>query len=76
MQHITEEDVGKSVVNQTGEKIGTVSGVQGGTAYVDPDPGLGDSIKAKLGWDDPSSDDFQLEEQNIESVMDDEIRLR
>lgn len=76
VRNLTEDDVGKSVVNRTGEKIGTVSGVQGERAYVDPDPGLTDTIKAKLGWDDPDSDDFQLEGEHIESMTDEEIRLR
>lgn len=76
MRHnITEEDEGKKVVGSTGDKIGIVSSVRGGTAYVDPDPGLTDNIKSKLGWGDVDQDDYPLDESNIESVTDDEIRL-
>lgn len=76
MRHnITEEDEGKKVVGSTGDEIGIVSSVRGGTAYVDPDPGLTDSIKSKLGWGDADTDDYPLDESNVESVTDDEIRL-
>lgn len=76
MQHnITEEDEGKKVVGSGGEEIGIVSSVRGGTAYVDPDPGLTDSIKSKLGWGDVDQEDYPLNESNIQSVTDDEIRL-
>jgi hypothetical protein len=73
--NITDEDEGKKVVDATGEKIGIVSGVRGGTAYVDPDPGLAENLKSRLGWGDVDQDDYPLEESHIETVMDDEIRL-
>ena len=76
MQHnLTEEDEGKKVVGATGEEIGIVSGVRGGTAYVDPDPGLTDNLKSRLGWGDVDQDDYPLDDAHIESVTDDEIRL-
>lgn len=74
--NITEEDEGKSVVNSTGEKIGMVTGVKSGTAYVDPDPGITDSIRSKLGWSDIDQDDFALQADRVETVTDDEIRLK
>jgi hypothetical protein len=48
-QTITEKDEGKRVIDSDGNEIGLVSGVRGGTAYVDPDPGIGDTILSKLG---------------------------
>lgn len=76
MQHnITEEDEGKKVIGATGDEIGIVSGVRGGTAYVDPDPGLTDSLKSRLGWGDVDQEDYPLEDAHIERVTDDEIHL-
>lgn len=72
---ITEEEKGKDVVDGNGEKIGIISGVRGGTAYVDPDPGITDRFKSMLGWDDVDSEDYPLDTTNIETITDDEVRL-
>jgi hypothetical protein len=73
--NLTAEDEGKAVVDSNGDKIGIVSGVRGGTAYVDPDPDLTDSLKSRLGWGDVDQDDYPLDDSQIETVTDDEIRL-
>lgn len=76
MEHnLTETDEGKDVVDENGDKIGIVSSVRGGTAYVDPDPGLTDSLKSRLGWGDVDQDDYPLNDSQIQTVTDDEIRL-
>lgn len=75
MPTITDDDEGKTVVNQQGESIGLVSGVRGGKAYVDPDPGLADKIKSKLGWEDVDEDDYHLDDDQIDTITDDEVRL-
>jgi hypothetical protein len=74
--NITESDEGKTVVDETGEDVGIVTEVQHDTAYVEPDPGLTDELKAKLGWGDVGEETFPLQETRIESVTEDEIRLR
>lgn len=74
--NMTEDDEGKAVVDSTGEKIGMVTGVEGGTAYVDPDPGITDSIRSTLGWSDVDQDDFALQGDRIDTITDDEVRLR
>ena len=75
MEHLTEDDVGKTVRNQHGDEIGRVTGVEGHMMMVDPDPNLDDSIKARFGWEDPDADDYRLEMDEVETVTDDEIRL-
>lgn len=75
-QTITEKDEGKRVVDSNGNKVGLVSGVRGGTAYVDPDPGIGDTILSKLGWDNIDDDDYPLNTSEIDRITDDEIRLK
>lgn len=72
---LTESDKGKDVINATGETIGRVVDVQHGTAHVDPDPGLTDTIMSKLGWSESDEDTYQLDSSAIDSVTDDEIRI-
>jgi hypothetical protein len=73
---ITEDDEGKNVVDAHGEKVGMVSEVRNGTAYVNADPGITDSIRSKLGWGDASKDDYALKSTRVDTVTDDEIRLK
>ena len=75
-KHVTDDDQGKAVVDSNGQKIGMVTEVRSGTAYVNADPGLTDTIRSKLGWGDADEDDYALEENRIHTVTDDEIRLK
>jgi hypothetical protein len=74
--HPTDEDEGKKVVNTTGEKIGLVTEVRDGTAMVNPDPGIADTITSKLGWGDADEGDYELQSNRIHTITDDEIRLK
>lgn len=73
---ITDDEVGKDIVNADGEKIGMVTEVRHGTAYVDPDPSLTDKLMAKLGWEHTDDEAYPLQKSQIEEITDDEIRLR
>lgn len=75
MVQFSETDEGKSVVVDD-EKVGIVSEVRHGTAYVDPDPGVTDKIKAKLDWGEADEDTYPLQEEVVDTVTDDEIRVR
>ncbi|WP_458188357.1 PRC-barrel domain containing protein [Haladaptatus sp. NG-WS-4] len=75
VSEITDDDEGKKVVDQNGDEVGIVSDVEHGTAYVEPDPGLTDKVKSKLGWGDRDEDTYPLQEEAISSVTDDQIRL-
>lgn len=70
-----DDDVGKSVVNAAGEEVGLVTAVEHGTAHVEPDPGITDTIKATLGWEGTNEDTYPLQEHAVDRVTDDEIRL-
>lgn len=76
MVELTKDDDGKNVVNADGEVVGLVTVVRNGTAYVDPEPTITDRLIARLGWDDVDEEDYRLEQSEIESVTDDEIRLK
>ena len=74
----TEDDEGKSVVDVHGDTVGLIEDVENGTAYVDPDPGLAEKIKSRLGWSDEDATDadtFALPDQYVDSITDDEVRL-
>ena len=73
---LSSEDEGKDVVDETGEQIGIVATVQGDTAYVDPQPGVTDRLKARLGWGDHGGDDYPIEAAQIADVTDDEVVVR
>lgn len=52
----TNEDEGKSVFDADREKVGVVVEVRDGDAFVEPEPSLGDELRAKLDWGDPDPD--------------------
>ncbi|WP_418285713.1 PRC-barrel domain containing protein [Halorubrum sp. DTA46] len=72
---LSDNEEGKAVVNKAGEKVGMVAQVKGNRAHVDPDPGITDTIKSKLGWADTDEDMYPIDESDIESINDDEVQL-
>jgi len=72
---LTESDEGKNVVNADGDTIGRVISVGHGKVHVDPDPGLADMIRSKLGWGDADEENYQLDASSIKIVSDNEIHL-
>ena len=75
MAQFSDSDEGKSVM-MGDEKVGMITQVEHGTAYVDPDAGITDRIKASLDWGDRDEDTYPLEESRVDSITDDEVRLR
>lgn len=75
MVQATDDDEGKRVVRGE-ETVGRVVEVEHGTPYVDPDPGITETLKAKLGWAEADDEAYPLQDQTIEEVTDDEIRIR
>lgn len=73
---LTDDDAGKSVVDANGDKVGIISEVRGGTAYVDPDPGITDRVRSMLDWGEADQDTYPLREESIDTVTGDEVRLR
>ncbi len=74
-RELTARDEGKPVVDSNGEQLGVVSAVEDERAYIDPDPGLADNIRAQLGWGNPDDDAYPLPQGRITEIADDEIRL-
>ncbi|ELY74554.1 hypothetical protein [Natrinema pallidum] len=71
----TDDDIGKRVVNANGDEVGMVVDIEHGTAHVEPDPGITDSIKATLGWSDSGERTYPLQTEAVSRVTDDEIHL-
>ncbi|MDQ2049188.1 PRC-barrel domain containing protein [Natronolimnohabitans sp. A-GB9] len=71
----TEDDEGKRVVDADGETVGIIESVEAGTPHVAPDPGVTDTIKSKLGWGEADDETYRLDENNVESVTGDEVRI-
>lgn len=69
----TEDAEGKTVVNAYGEEVGVVSAVRDGTLYVEPDPGLTETVASTLGWSD-TDDAHPIEAERIERI-DDEVEI-
>lgn len=74
----TAEDEGSSVFDADREKIGVVTEVRDGTAYVEPEPSLTEEFKAKLDWGNHEADEdaYALRAEWIEQVEEGEILLR
>ena len=74
---LTADDKDKSVVMADGTRVGTVSDVHDGQARVTPDENadLTEVVKSALGWDD-ADDTHELQNDDIENITDEEIRLR
>lgn len=75
MAQFSEDDQGKAVV-MGDEKVGMIQRVEGGRAYVDPDPGITDQVKATLDWGDMDEDTYPLQDDRVDTITDDEVRLR
>jgi len=75
MANFTENDEGKPVVMDD-EKVGMISRVEHGTAHVKPDAGITDKIKATLDWGEDDEDTYPLSEDRVDTITDDEVRLR
>lgn len=71
----TDDDVGKNVINAEGDEIGIIADVDHGTAHVEPNPGITDTIKAKLGWGG-TDDAYPLQESSVADVTADEVHLQ
>ncbi|MFC4542776.1 PRC-barrel domain containing protein [Halosolutus amylolyticus] len=75
-ERLTKADEGKRVLNTDGTEIGRIVAVEEGRGYVDPDPTIVDTIRAKLGWGEAGDDAHPLDEGSIQEITDDEIYLR
>ncbi len=70
---LSTDEQGKDVVDDSGQQVGMVAEVDGQTAYIDPEPGLTDRLKARLDWGGHGDDDYPVDASQIKEITDDEI---
>lgn len=75
MASFTDDDTGKTVRTPDGATVGQVATVEEGTAYVETDPGILDSVKAALGWEGDRDGAVAVEPDEVAEVTDDTVRL-
>ncbi|WP_254542876.1 hypothetical protein [Halomarina pelagica] len=76
MVALSSDEKGKVLVDAEGEALGVVTGVEDGVAFVDLDPGVGETILAGLGHDEADADDVAVEADLVADVTETEVRLR
>lgn len=72
----TDDDKGKTVVDAGETTLGLVTGVEGDTIYVDPDPGLMDSLMSDLGWGQGTDEEYTVHEDAVDTKTDEKIYLQ
>lgn len=72
---LTDDEVGKTVVDAAGKELGIVAKVDADRAFVDPNPSVAEHVLAKLGVEGEDDEDYLVTEDMLERV-DDEIVLR
>ncbi|MFD1564765.1 hypothetical protein ACFR99_14585 [Haloarchaeobius amylolyticus] len=70
---LTHDEQGKDVIDDSGQQIGMVAEVEGQTAYIDPEPGLTDRLKARLDWGGHGDEDYPVDASQIKEITDDEV---
>ena len=69
---LSDDEIGKTVVDASGESVGTVTGAEAETLRVEPDPNLVERLLAKLGWGEGEQ---HVSAEAIEEIREDEIVL-
>jgi len=72
---LTEDDVGKTVVDVEDKELGIVAKVDGSRAAVDPNPSVAEQVLASLGWEGEDDEDYVVTKDMLERV-DNEVVLR
>jgi hypothetical protein len=72
----TDDDEGKEVVNESGDEIGVVEAVEDGSAHVNPNPDILDSVSSKLGWGEADEDTYRLDDGRVERITENQVVVR
>lgn len=71
----TADDVGKTVEDSGGTKIGVVSSVEDDTALVEPDHDAIESIKSGPGWNLNTDETVPVGPDSVDAITDEVVRL-
>ena len=75
MTTFTEDDIGKSVENAVGDEIGVITDVDRETAYVDPEPGMINTIKAVFDWEGSADETVPLADDAVKNITADTVQI-
>ena len=65
---VSEDDEGKTVVDDAGDTVGRVAEVRGDTLYVDPHSGFFERLEAALGWESNDDDTYPITTDQIAEI--------
>lgn len=72
---ITDDDQGKIVVGEDGERVGVVTDVENDILYVEPNAGFLERLEAALGLESHDEDTYPVTADQIQSIDDDKVVL-
>ncbi|NLV08833.1 hypothetical protein ACAH01_01825 [Halomicrobium sp. HM KBTZ05] len=77
MSVLSTADEGKFLMDNEAEQIGVVTEVDPDeqVAYVEPDPGIAESVIQGFGFGDADEDDIEVPADSVETVTDTELRV-
>ncbi|ODR81873.1 hypothetical protein BG842_24220 [Haladaptatus sp. W1] len=73
---LTEDDQGKRVIEADGTAVGMVTEVRHGTAHVEADPSVVETLQTELDTGGNNENTYAFSEGDIERIEDDTIVLR
>lgn len=73
---LTDDEVGKKVIDAEGKELGIVAKVEGKRASVDPNPSVAEHLLAKIGWEGEDEEDYLVTEDMLETIDDDNVILQ
>ncbi|MDG5819177.1 hypothetical protein [Natronococcus sp. A-GB7] len=73
---LSDDDVGKKVIDAEDKELGIVAKVEDGRASVDPNPSVAEHLLAKIGVEGEDDEDYLVTESMVDRVDDDTIVLQ
>lgn len=59
-----------------GTRVGRITQTRGSMAHVEPDSGLSETIRRRLGWAEESADTYELDKSAVDKIAGEEIHLK
>lgn len=73
---LSDDEVGKKVIDAEGKELGIVAKVENGEAAVDPNPSVAEHLLAKIGVEGEDEEDYLVTDGMIDRVDDDTVVLQ
>ncbi|WP_394739149.1 hypothetical protein [Natronococcus roseus] len=73
---LSDDEVGKKVIDAEGKELGIVAKVEDDRASVDPNPSVAEHLLAKIGVEGEDDEDYLVTESMVDRVDDDTVVLQ